>query len=195
MSTRGLTGVTVNQKNYLSYNHSDSYPSYLLQEMAELVIFLRDNKLFTILKENIPKLKEVQDDAMCTPEQLEKYAEYDGDLMGHKVEEYYNLLRNLQGAEWIKQTALGNLDIYINSNDFIKNSLHCEWAYIINLDTNQLEVYKGNQTQPDKNNKFGQGSVECYEKSIYYPCKLITKLDFKTINMSQIEAVINTLKS
>ena len=37
-----------------------------------------------------------------------------------------------------------------NDTPFLHNSLYCEWAYIINLDTNEFEVYKGmNEKKPE----------------------------------------------
>ena len=57
------------------------------------------------------------------------------------LDDWYCLLRKLQG----------NLSSYINKvvpymengNDFIDDTLFCEWAYIINLDTNKFEVIYG----------------------------------------------------
>ena len=37
----------------------------------------------------------------------------------------------------------GKVSHMINSFDFLKDSLFCEWAYIINLDLMQLEIYSG----------------------------------------------------
>lgn len=42
------------------------------------------------------------------------------------------------------------LDLYPDNNDFILDSLSCEWGYILNLDNNTLEVWKGFQKYPDK---------------------------------------------
>ena len=58
----------------------------------------------------------------------------------------------------------------IDSRDFIKNSLWCEYAYYVNLDTGNFEVWIGFQNKPTS------GGMERYgvEKSEdgYYPCKL-----------------------
>jgi len=39
----------------------------------------------------------------------------------------------------------------VDGIDFIKDSLFCEWAYLINLDRGVLEVYRGFQHKPAKN--------------------------------------------
>jgi hypothetical protein len=42
----------------------------------------------------------------------------------------------------------GHSTEYINSKDFLLDSLFCEWAYILNFDEELFEVYKGfNQSQ------------------------------------------------
>ncbi len=57
-----------------------------------------------------------------------------------------------------------------SKNNFIKNSLFCEYAYIINLDTGKLEYYEGYQDQPDETNRFGIEKQKDYD---FYPCKKI----------------------
>lgn len=71
-----------------------------------------------------------------------------------------------------------NFDDISPNNDFIKNSLFCEYAYIINLDDMILEFYVGFQKTPQLGNRFG------VEKSneIYYPCRLVSIFDINTIN-------------
>jgi hypothetical protein len=43
----------------------------------------------------------------------------------------------------------------IDASDFAGDSVFCEWAYLINLDTNQLEVYRGFNEEPlEKSERF-----------------------------------------
>ena len=37
-----------------------------------------------------------------------------------------------------------------NGNDFITDSLFCEWAYIINLDTNKFEIFTSGTCKQDE---------------------------------------------
>ena len=60
--------------------------------------------------------------------------------------------------------------IMYDYKDFILNSLHCEFAYIINLDDNTLEFWLGGQKQPQRGNRYGGLKTE----SGYYPCKLLS---------------------
>ena len=72
----------------------------------------------------------------------------------------------------------GDLDAHvktgfmIDNEDFLKDSLFCEWAYIINLDTNKLEVYEGFQTTKSETRYQPKNPGE----SGYWGCKLIEEL-------------------
>ncbi len=79
---------------------------------------------------------------------------------------WYKLLREAQGKMDVYLT--GELRYMIDGIEFIKDSLFCEWAYIINLDNNTLEVWKGFQQSPQKDNRYGTSLEDGY-----YPCALI----------------------
>lgn len=61
--------------------------------------------------------------------------------------------------------------------NFIKNSLFCEYAYIINLDNMTLEFYNGFQKKPQIGNRFGSNL-----KDGYYPCRLVCIFNLTDIN-------------
>lgn len=53
----------------------------------------------------------------------------------------------------------------MNSTSFASDSLFCEWAYIVDLDSEALEVYKGfSNRSPCELNKFGHLTVDPNEK-------------------------------
>jgi hypothetical protein len=75
------------------------------------------------------------------------------------------LLRSTQGDLNIYKE---NLRYMIERNDFIKDSLFCEFGYIINLETNELEIYKGGQKAPQEN----RYQINTSETG-YYNCALV----------------------
>jgi hypothetical protein len=42
----------------------------------------------------------------------------------------------------------------IDSHTFLVDSLFCEWAYIINLDENVLEIYRGFNKEPSDKGRY-----------------------------------------
>ena len=64
----------------------------------------------------------------------------------------------------------GRLSFMATANEFIDDSLFCEWGYIANLDSKQLEVYRGLQhSKPVDNSRYGSDLT----RQGYYPCKQI----------------------
>ena len=105
-----------------------------------------------------------------TKEQIAECMEfYNGSVAGQNPEDWYCLLRNAQGD---LNAYKNGLKYMIDSNDFIKDSLFCEYGYIINLDQNILEFWVGFQTKPELLNRYGTAIRD--SKSKYYPCKMIS---------------------
>lgn len=94
--------------------------------------------------------------------------------------DWYCLVRNLQG-NFNKYRELVNDDkkIYMtNENNFIKDSLWCEYGYIINLDEETLEFYKGFQKTPQEGNRY---TIEPNENG-YCSCKLALEIPWTKID-------------
>lgn len=81
-----------------------------------------------------------------------------------------------------KNKDFSGFGIIENKISFIKDSLFCEWAYFYNKDTNEFEVWKGYQKEPDTTNIFGQESDDGY-----YPCRLIYRESIDNIPLDIFE--------
>jgi hypothetical protein len=172
MGTRSSIGVHVNGKDKLTYNQYDGYPTGMGVTVYEQVCNLIREigwDAITILATN---LKQVKCDKEFTEQEKEKY----GDLWQQvdTGKNYYALLRGLQGHldEMLKRGRM------TKDNNFIKDSLFCEWAYILNVDEKTFEIYQGFQQEKPKAGRY----KNCRKQRGYYACNLIHTLDLSHIN-------------
>lgn len=174
MGTRGCYGFRKNGADKLTYNHFDSYPDCLGHTMVK---FCKATSI-SELNEIFDKLILVNESAKPTAEQIKECKQYyDGNVSRKTVEDWYCLLRNAQGD---LDAYKNGLKYMIDNCGFIKNSLWCEYAYIINLDTEELEFWVGDQDKPDIYNRYG---VE--RDGNYYPCKMMASYPLATISLNE----------
>jgi hypothetical protein len=83
-------------------------------------------------------------------------------------------------------------EILLNGDlEFVKDSLFCEWAYLIDLDKGVLEVYKGFNTKPlAKSQRFYGDGKRNGEK--YYPIRCIKK--YKLDKLPTLEKFLKELE-
>lgn len=181
MGTRGVIGFRIDDKDKVMYNHMDSYPGYLgvkiLEDIDEIISLdvsktvkeTRINKL----KENVRNIRLIEEEEEnLSPVDIEwaKQHGFANFNVGGKEISWYQLLRGLQGnlIDCLKHSVM------LDAKDFIKDSLFCEWGYIINLDSLELEVWEGFQTEPAEGNRYGEGvSHTSHRGDHYYPCKKV----------------------
>jgi len=170
MGTAGSVGFIYKDKESLSYNHFDSYPDGLGRDVLELISKVNKEYGWKEFKQNASQLNNIEVKEITDLELIEKYKKYsDLDVSSKKFSDPYCLFRKIQGSQWIYEVYEGNLQDYKLDNKFIHNSLFCEYAYIINIDSMKLEFYSGFQKIPQIGNRFG------IDKNTdgYYPCRLV----------------------
>jgi len=93
------------------------------------------------LKDIANSIELVEEDSVPTPEQVEAYRGYsDTDVATQTLTDWYCLLRHTQGELEHYRNGLRHM---VDYSSFLHDSLFCEWAYIINLDSKELEIYTG----------------------------------------------------
>lgn len=190
MGTRGTYGLRKDGIDKLTYNHWDSYPDCLGKTVVEFCknhsieelnnIF---NKIIMVKENHIPTERQIKD---CIENGYADFSVADG------IEtNWYCLLRNCQGD--LECLAKAEEYAYMtDSEDFIKDSLFCEYAYIINLDDKVLEFYKGFQTSPQVGNRYGTEKHNGYRDD-YYPCKL--SLTFPLDEINDVDKIVEMMNS
>lgn len=149
MGTRGAFGVRIDGKDKLTYNHFDSYLGGLGEDLVGQISKLVKNRGLEKVKELARELKvleqtdsgSVEPTKVLTGEEIARLSKYAnrGVSSGHDL---YSLLRELQGK---LDVILTDAKVMIDGSSFVNDSLFCEYAYVLNLDTEKFEVYKGFQ--------------------------------------------------
>lgn len=191
MGTRGVFGFHKDGVDKIMYNHFDSYPSELGVTM----------KTFT-QKHSIEEMRRafdgiimVEDGGKPTPAQFDRciayYNQFDPQTAkfleeerkkGEKTE-WYSMLRSIQG----NPTAfVQGMPFMIDSKTFPQDSLFCEWGYIINLDKEVLEIYRGFQQSPQWN-RFHTG-IPVDGSCKYYNCQMVAEVLLKDVPTFDMEA-------
>lgn len=174
MSTRGSIGFIYKDEYKSTYNHSDSYPDGLGQGCIDEIRKIKDWDKFI---ENYQKVKWVTGDYTPTVQEIDENRKWANQSVStQKLEEMYVLLRELQGEVCINAIANGEVTLLLDSGDFIKDSLFCEYSYTLNLDTMMFEMYQGFQKSPQEANRFGQTADDGY-----YPCKKVMEFPFNNM--------------
>jgi len=167
MGTRAVMGFRKNNVDKYQYVHYNGYPEGLGRE---LVYALKDTTIeqLNTIYDNIQMVSGKEPPTIEQKKACFKYANIN--VSNQSLDDWYCLLRNAQGNLHAYKEGLVYM---LDSGDFIKNSLFCEYAYIINLDTNELEFWTGFQKKPDSSNRYGvEPSHIIEEDEKYYPCKL-----------------------
>ncbi len=194
MSTRGVFGVRINGKDKLMYNHSDSYESGLGVYMLDTFRKMEKERGIDWIKQRAEALQLFDTDLPPSSENQEKLKPFsDLSVSERSLNDWYCLTRHLQG-ELEKVLEVG---VASESDSFITDSLFCEWGYIINLDDNKFEVYRGFQRRPHEKGRFAKDVMPSeqqtyYSRGPYYPCALLIEfpLDNLPSNKDFLEAVV-----
>jgi hypothetical protein len=119
MSTRGAYGFKINNQTKVIMSPYDSYPGGL---GADIINFLQ--------KVDLTRLKEKAQSLQPIPQSLIK----DNPLAEKDI--WREPTQVLQGI------YTGTLQSYFEAKKFLEDLLFCEYAYLINFDTNLLECYE-----------------------------------------------------
>lgn len=165
MGTRHLTAVIYkNEVKVAQYGQWDGYPEGQGQNVLK---FTKEEDLEKF-KEQLEKI------SFFTKEEIEELNKKSDPFEGREY-----LSRNT-GSDILYEIQKGNVDKLVNSINFAADSLFCEWAYVIDLDNNFLEVYKGfNKSELDESERFYYLSEKSEDG--YQPVKLNVKFDISKL--------------
>jgi len=180
MGTRNLTCVVLdNQIKVAQYGQWVGYPE---GQGATILEFLKVCDLENF-KERVSKLREI------TAEELsERWVECGNNgkeewvtlSVSHEMKEKYPEFHRDLGAEILQYIADGKVSAVNLATDFAAKSLFCEWCYVVDLDRNVLEIYKGFVKEPHKGQRFSDLPRE-KEDEKYYPVAIEREFPFQDL--------------
>ena len=139
MSTRGAVGIIYNNEEKIGYNHFDSYPAGLGNELLMFLKCKTVNELKSIFS-NI------------------------------------TIMKNSDNDVWNWQKHTFNTE-FLDQHNFLNDSLFCEFAYLINLDTNKFEVYEGFNKNPNAAGRYAKNTLYKDDEKVYYGVKLVKEIE------------------
>jgi hypothetical protein len=140
MGTRGALVFVVDGTEKTSYVHYDSYPSGLGEDALSWLRGALSDEAGA--RKAVAELAPVPDGGPSA-EHFERWAEFH-DRHVDSGTSWYALLRHTQGDPG----KILKAGLFEPATDFPRDSLFCEWAYVIDFDARTFEVYEGFQQSP-----------------------------------------------
>lgn len=180
MGTRGAWGFRIDGVDKITYVHSDAYPEGLGQDLISCLIrrIVDGYILFSeVLKQQARALRLVSNEiALPTQKEIDRLYKYaDLNVSSRRYGDWYCLLRQTQGD--LEKTL--EATVMIDSHEFLADSLFCEFAYVINLDDETFEIYKGFQGQPHTKGRYAAMAPSPGSK--YYPVAFVVSVPLRNL--------------
>lgn len=187
MGTRNLTIVHKDgEYKVAQYGKWDGYPEglglFLLNFLKSVNIDSFRNAIDNVSFYTKEELKDIN-----------KYVEETRkNIPDYNWQKYFPHLSRDCGGDILNYIVFKGVNKVENNINFAADSLFCEWAYVIDLDTNKFEVYQGfNEEKLNENERFFY--LEDKSEENYHPVKFIKEYDIDDLPNEQ--AFINDLAS
>jgi hypothetical protein len=189
MGTRGVVGFRMNNKDYITFNHWDSYPAGLGEDVMDFIREYKDKLLVLESKVEALTLVDDSEDNWMRYQHRRPMENFAGSTLTQKDVDGYDLHTILEVGVMMDNTAFAN------------DSLFCEWGWIINLDTRTLEVYRGFQKEARGKGRFNKWKRKPknwkpkYEgENYYFPISLVAEIPFdKLPDKGKLEEYVESI--
>lgn len=177
MGTRGFITFVTGGEEKTAYNHWDSYPEGLGVKVLKFLTASLDS--VSALKERALALRVVSPDSKPSPEDIARLGKFADTGVGtQSLDDWYVLLRQTQGEPALMLEA----GVIEDAGYFPRDSLFAEWGYVIDLDKEAFEVYRGFQKAPHQDGRFADREVfEHTAVGTYYPVRLAGSWPFSAL--------------
>lgn len=181
MGTRNLTIVHKNgEYKVAQYGQWDGYPEGL---GATLLNFLKNVNMdsFRNAIDNVSfYTQEEIDEINKTIDEMQR------NIPNYNWQKYFPQLSREVGGDILDLITFKGVNKVNNSIDFAADSLFCEWAYVIDLDINKFEVYKGfNKEELSSDERFyfleDKRDKENIVSKDYHPIKFVKSYNLNNL--------------
>lgn len=171
MSTRGLFGFKLDGELKVAYNHYDSYPDELGDH---LLAWLRDHHDDEPTLAAVRALRVEPSGTTPSAEDIDRLLPFANMSVGSQaVDDWYVLLCETQGDPG-RTLAAG---VMLDAREFGRDSLFCEWGYVVDFDRRSFDVYKGFRKVPATDGEWA-GQDGDRDGSGYWPIQRVASFDF-----------------
>lgn len=175
MGTRNITQVVYQGKTMLS--HYCQWDGYFSGAGEGVLEFLKNKFKKETFVANLLKLESITNKSPS----VQGYTDEDWDKL---YEKHPNLSRDCAGYEALGMIQDGTLELDYLDLKFPYDSLFCEYLYLVDLDNDTLEVYKGlNKTKLDPSERFYSEEPD----ESYYGVKLHSKYPLNALPDKLVE--------
>jgi hypothetical protein len=177
MGTRNL--ICVKSKGKIKVAKYCQWDGYLAGQGLTILEFLKDEKKLNALRKNIDQCKFISQRQYNLKRvkllgHTKKYITMpESDMLKKKLPTFHRDT----GAEILNYIAKKPIET-VNNIDFGGDGLFCEFAYIINLDTNKLEIFTGFHDKILGKNPFNKFNDK---KESYKAVQRVAKINFNEI--------------
>jgi hypothetical protein len=189
VTSQGLIGFHIRDVDKLAHNAYNSTPDKLGLSIYNEVLAVTDwDEVYDRVKglNAVPETSQIDlNDGLLFSELRRHFPEKQ---FNSHPRDYHELFSPLQGS--LAPYLDGRLSYIPDASDFIHDSRFCDWAYIVNLDTQEFEVWMGRQIEPEhegirlteEENRYGTKA----DRMGYYPCMMYQAYNLNDLPGPQI---------
>lgn len=97
------------------------------------------------------------------------------------VEQYVSQIEVIPHSEGPATfTAAYSAMEFWDGREFLRDSYLCEWGYVLDLDKERFDVYRGNQID-DHDEAFEKSDATYVDGALWYPCKRVASWYFEAL--------------
>ena len=201
MGTRNLTCVQKDGELVVAkYCQWDGYPKGQGKIIIDFIAKKFDKKLFISKLANVKTISEKKLKSLWEKCGANSNSEFVSlDVSDKFAKQYPHLHRDMGGTVLaFIQDSDGEV-LLQNDKEFAKDSLFCEYAYVLNLDTDSLDICNGFQKENPAdsifyNSKKYRPTKKKGDGSVYYPIGFLMSIPFSSIKKNGVAKTIKQIE-